>query len=62
MVSAALAARTTGLPFGGRLRRLGVLLALLVGHLPHDERPGVDLAIEVALPIQLALLLAFLWR
>src|SRR5215210_458728 len=59
--SAALA-RTTGAPLRGRLRRFGVLHALLGGHLPHDERPGVHLAIEVALPLLLALLLAFLWR
>ena len=58
--SAALA-RTTGVPLRGRLRRFGVLHALLDGHLPHDERPGVHLAIEVALPLLLALLLAFLW-
>ena len=58
--SAALA-RTTGVPLRGRLRRFGVLHALLGGHLPHDERPGVHLAIEVALPLLLAMLLAFLW-
>jgi hypothetical protein len=58
--SAALA-RTTGVPLRGRLRRFGVLPALLGGHLPHDERPGVYLAIEVALPLLLAMLLAFLW-
>jgi hypothetical protein len=58
--SAALA-RTTGVPLRGRPRRFGVLHALLGGHLPHDERPGVHLAIEVALPLLLAMLLAFLW-
>src|SRR5215218_1943514 len=59
-VSAALA-RTTGVPLRGRPRRFGVLPALLGGHLPHDERPGFHLAIEVALPLVLAILLAFLW-
>jgi hypothetical protein len=58
--SAALA-RTTGVALSGRLRRFGVLLALLGGHLPHDERSGGHLAIEVALSLLLALLLAFLW-
>src|SRR5215217_7970937 len=53
--------RTTGVALRGRLRRFGVFHALLGGHLPHDERPGVHLAIEVALPLLRALLLAFLW-
>jgi hypothetical protein len=52
--------RTTGVPLRGCLRRFGVLRALLGGHLPHNERPGVHLAIELALPHLLALSLAFL--
>jgi hypothetical protein len=53
-------ARTTSAPLFCRLRRFGVLLAFLGGHLPDDERPGVDLAIELALPRLLALLLSLL--
>ena len=58
-LSAALA-RATRLPLGGSLRRFGVLGAFLGGHLPDDERTVIDLAVEVALPFLLALLLAFL--
>jgi hypothetical protein len=53
-------AGATCLPLGGRLRRFGVLRALLGSHLPNNERSGVYLAVELALPLPFALLLAFL--
>jgi hypothetical protein len=53
-------AGATGLPLGGRLRRFGVPRALLGSHLPNNERSGVYLAVELALPLVFALLLAFL--